>query len=46
MFSSVAIKLEIMLLMAEISGPLHRVKGVLVSRVLVLRLWSASARSR
>ena len=46
MFSSVAIKLEIMLLMAEVSGPLYRVKGVLMSSVLVLRLWSASVRSR
>ena len=45
-FSSVAIKLEIILLMADVSGPLYRVKGVLVSRVSVLRLWSASVRSR
>ena len=38
MFSSVAIKLEIMLLMAEVSGPLYRVKGVLMSSVLVFEI--------
>jgi len=46
MFSNVAIKLEIILLMADVSGPLYRVKGVLVSRVSILRLWSASVSSR
>ena len=40
MFNNFVIKLEIMLLMAEVSGPLYRVKGVLLSRMLVLRLWS------
>ena len=32
------IKLEVILLMAGLSGPLYQVKGVLMSRVLVLRL--------
>jgi len=46
MFSNVARKLEMIPLMADVSGPLYRVKGVLMSRVLVLRLWSASVSSR
>ncbi len=45
-FNSVERKLEMMSLIADVRGPLYRVKGVLVSRVVVLRLWSASVRSR
>jgi len=45
-FNSVEKKLEMMSLIADVRGPLYRVKGVLVSRVVVLRLWSASVRSR
>ena len=45
-FNSLDRKLEIMSLIADVRGPLNRVKGVDVSRVTMSRLWSASVRSR
>jgi hypothetical protein len=45
-FNSLERKLEIMSLIADVRGPLYRVKGVDMSRVTVLRLWSVSVRSR
>jgi hypothetical protein len=45
-FNSLDRKLEIMSLIADVRGPLYRVKGVDVSRVTMSRLWSASVRSR
>ncbi len=45
-FNSLDRKLEMMLLIADVRGPLYRVKGVFVSRVIMLRLWIASVRSR
>jgi hypothetical protein len=45
-FNSVDKKLEMMSLIADVRGPLYRVKGVVGSRVTMLRLWGASVRSR
>lgn len=45
-FKSLDKKLEMMSLIADVRGPLYLVKGVFVSRVIMLRLWSASVRSR
>ena len=45
-FNSLDRKLEMMSLIADVRGPLYRVKGVDVSRVTMSRLWSASVRSR
>ena len=45
-FNSVEKNLEMMSLIADVRGPLYRVKGVDVSRVTMSRLWSASVRSR
>ena len=45
-FNSLDRKLEIMSLIADVRGPLYRVKGVDVSRVTMSRLWIASVRSR
>ena len=45
-FRSFDKKLEMMSLIADVRGPLYCVKGVFVSRVIMLRLWIASVRSR
>ena len=45
-FRSFDKNLEMMSLIADVRGPLYLVKGVFVSRVIMLRLWSASVRSR